>query len=88
MPEHYHSLLHEIKNVSFLAEGNHETINELYETLLNVRKKLQSVARKENGIILKPTGKSSDVNRKFQKGTYITCQIPKRERSNGQEELV
>ena len=37
LPSHCRSLQHEI---------NHETINELYETLLNIRKKLQSVARK------------------------------------------
>ena len=41
-PSHCHSLLCEIKNLSFLVENNHETINELYETSLNVRKKCKA----------------------------------------------
>ena len=32
-------LPHEIKRISLLVEDNHETINELYETLLNVTKR-------------------------------------------------
>ena len=55
------------KKAFFLLEDNHETISELYETLLNVRKKFQSVARKKNGIILEPTGKNSDIKRKIPK---------------------
>ena len=62
-PSQCRSLLHEIKNLSFLVEDNYETIGELYETLLNVRKNLQSVARKKNGIISEPTGKNSDLKR-------------------------
>ena len=32
-------LPHEIKSISLLVQDNHETINELYETLLNVTKR-------------------------------------------------
>ena len=67
LPSHCGSLLHEIKNLSFLVKDNHETINKFYETLLNVRKKLQSVARKENVVILEPTGKNSDLKQKIPK---------------------
>ena len=87
LPSQCRRLLHVIENLSFLVEDNRETINELYETL-NVRKKLQSVLRKENGIILEPTGKNSDLKKKYQNLTYITCQMTKGEKSHGQEELV
>ena len=64
LPSHCRSLLHKIKNL-FFVEDNHETINELHETLSNVRKKFKSVARKENCIILEPTGKNSNLKRKI-----------------------
>ena len=71
LPSYWYSLLYGIKNRSFLVEDNHETINELCEKLLNRRKKLQNVVRKENDIILELTGKNSD--QKLQNRTYITC---------------
>ena len=64
LPSHCRSLLHKIKNL-FFVEDNHETINELHETLLNLRKKFKSVARKENCIILEPTGTNSNLKRKI-----------------------
>ena len=67
LPSHCRSLLHEIKNLSFLVVDNHETINKLFETLLNVRKKLHSIARKGNGIILEPAGENSDLKQKIPK---------------------
>ena len=78
LPSHCRSLLHEIKNLSFLVEDNHEAINKLHETLLNARKKLQSVARKENGIILEPTGKNSDLKRKIPKMSLYNLPDAKR----------
>lgn len=42
-------------------ENNHERKNELLETSLDLSKKLQIVARKENDIILEPTGKNSNL---------------------------
>ena len=45
---------------------------------LNVRKKLQSVARKKNGIILEPTGKNSDLKRKIPKRNLYNLPDAKR----------
>ena len=67
LPSHCGSFLHEIKNFSFSVEDSHETINKFYETLLNVTKNLQSVVRKENVVILEPTGKNSDLKQKIPK---------------------
>ena len=51
-------------------EKNHEIKNELFETSLDLRKKLQIVARKENDIISEPTGKNSNLKRKIPKGNF------------------
>ena len=51
-------------------ENNHEIKNELFETSLDLRKKLHIVARKENDIISEPTGKNSNLKRKIPKGNF------------------
>ena len=66
LPSQCWNLLHEIKNLSFLVENNHQTINNPYETL-NINKKFQSTGRKENCIILEPNGINSDRKRKIPK---------------------
>ena len=55
------------KKYFFLVEDNHETIKELYGTIVDLRKKLKSLARKRNGIVLEATDKKSDFNRKIPK---------------------
>ena len=82
-PSHCHSLLHEIKKSFFFSREQSWNNKWALWNIIKCKKKMQSVTRKENDIILEPTGKYSDLKRKI-----ITYQMPIGERSHGQEELV
>ena len=51
-------------------ENNHERKNELFETSLDLRMKLQIVARKEHDIISEPTGKNSNLKQIIPKENF------------------